>query len=406
MINKKPDLSFKTTVPAAYRGEVTFKLDKIIKRGTKKGLSYIWNHSGSLSYTISPAYKVKVGKIFVSKVDVEVTGRVPQIDGWEFLGKLTHDAGNFVAVMSAPGKTVPHKYRSSKGHCDHCHSDRYRKDTFVICKDNKYLEIGRNCLKDFFPTINVELVIAWFNYIKELSQSISGGFSSVKVKPSSALVTMLMVSNAVIRNRGWLSKSAAQKINETRGEDEQQVSPTAYTIDYQLRVLLGFTNPDKYYVAVDILDSDEELAKKVINFVRTELKGDGEYEYNLRNFFGSDDVDLRYLPFVASAIPTYNRTLENAATRAKKTVSQYVGTVGEKILADVEVVGSKYIDTRFGSSLLVRMVDTTGNTFTTFTTSESFQPTIGDKFKIKGTVKSHNEWKGFKSTLLTRVKTA
>ena len=35
-----------------------------------------------------------------------------------------------------------------------------------------------------------------------------------------------------------------------------------------------------------------------------------------------------------------------------------------------------------------------------------FEPEVGDKFTIKGTVKDHKEFKGWKSTMLTRVKMA
>ena len=58
----------------------------------------------------------------------------------------------------------------------------------------------------------------------------------------------------------------------------------------------------------------------------------------------------------------------------------------------------------YGSSLLVKMVDDSGNTFTTFYSGYKFEPEVGDKFTIKGTVKAHKEFKGWKSTMLIRVK--
>jgi hypothetical protein len=55
--------------------------------------------------------------------------------------------------------------------------------------------------------------------------------------------------------------------------------------------------------------------------------------------------------------------------------------------------------------MLFRFVDASGNTFVTFN-SGRFDPEIGSKLTITGTVKSHDDFKGFKSTMLKRVKEA
>ena len=137
------------------------------------------------------------------------------------------------------------------------------------------------------------------------------------------------------------------------------------------------------------------------------MYGDDDYVYNMKNFFNLDEVEIRYVPFVSSGIAAYNRSVEKIIEiKAKKAVSNYVGTIGEKITSDVEVTGSKYVSGYYGSSLLIRMVDDSGNTFTTFYSGNKFEPEVGDKLTIKGTVKDHKEFKGWKSTMLTRVKMA
>jgi hypothetical protein len=135
------------------------------------------------------------------------------------------------------------------------------------------------------------------------------------------------------------------------------------------------------------------------------MYGDNDYVYNMKNFFNDGMVEFRYIPFIASAVPAYTRSIEKEAEmKVKKKVSKFVGEIGDKISADVEVMGSKYVRGYYGSTLLVRMTDTDGNTFTTFYSGYKFEPEIGDKFTIKGTVKAHKEFKGWKSTMLTRVK--
>jgi len=135
------------------------------------------------------------------------------------------------------------------------------------------------------------------------------------------------------------------------------------------------------------------------------MYGNDDYVYNMKNFYSLDEVELRYVPFVASGISAYNRSVEKIIEmKAKKAVSNYVGEIGEKITSDVEVTGSRHVSGYYGSSLLVKMVDDSGNTFTTFYSGYKFEPEVGDKLTIKGTVKAHKEFKGWKSTMLTRVK--
>jgi hypothetical protein len=228
-------------------------------------------------------------------------------------------------------------------------------------------------------------------------------FRGTKVTPTASLDFILMVSNAVIRRDGWMSATAANKIMEK--DEDADIIPTSTEIKHQLHLLLGFVNRTKHDSIIELTKKDEEIAPKVIDFVRNDMYGDDDYVYNMKNFYSLDEVELRYVPFVASGISAYNRSVEKIIeVKAKKAVSNYVGTVGEKITADVEVTGSKYVKSFYGSSLLVKMVDDSGNTFTTFYSGNKFEPEVGDKFTIKGTVKAHKEFKGWKSTMLTRVK--
>ena len=407
MRNEGKTLDFVSTIPSCYRGLVSHKLDKIVARANKKGMD------GMLTYTISDTYVVEERKhskaVPVKKyvIDVSVKGEVPKIDGWTFVGKLTHDgAGDFVTVLAAPGMTVPTKYRKSTGGCDHCNRARYRKDTFVISKSGKFMEIGRSCLKDFFPTVNIEWIVNYFKYVGDMIDSGEfddfDSFRGVKVTPTASLDFILMVSNAVIRRDGWMSATAANKIMEK--DAEASIIPTSSEISHQLRLLLGFVTPTKYDSIIELTKKDEEIAPKVIDFVRNDMYGDDDYVYNMKNFFSLDEVELRYVPFVASGIAAYNRSIEKAAEKSKKPVSNYVGTVGDKITKDVEVIGSKYVNGYYGSSLLVKMVDDDGNTLTTFYSGHKFEPEVGDKLTITGTVKDHKKFKGWKSTMLTRVK--
>lgn len=82
--------------------------------------------------------------------------------------------------------------------------------------------------------------------------------------------------------------------------------------------------------------------------------------------------------------------------------SEYIGVVGEKIEAEVEVSSISGYSSRFGDGH-VYVFNSNGNKLVWFTTSI---PNIDSdmKFTITATVKKHDEYKGIKQTTVTRVK--
>ena len=313
MRNTEKVLDFTTTLNAVYRGVVSNKLDKILKRATKKGLDGLLTYEISDTYVVESKSKVDEVPVKTSMIDVTVKGKVPKINGWEFIGKLTHDGvGEFVTVLAAPDMEIPTKFRKSKGSCDHCKTARYRKDTFVISKDGKFMEIGRSCLKDFFPTVNIEWVVNYFKYVDDM---IKGGefdeldYSRNKnFRPTADLELILMVTNAVIREDGWLSGTAVKKIREN--DPEAEVSPTSSAIFSEVYLKMGLRRLGKNEKELALTEKDKEIVPKVIDFVKNDMFGDNDYVYNMKNFFSLNEVDMRYIPFIASAIPAYTRSLE------------------------------------------------------------------------------------------------
>ena len=86
-----------------------------------------------------------------------------------------------------------------------------------------------------------------------------------------------------------------------------------------------------------------------------------------------------------------------------ESTSEWVGTVGEKYLDTVTLVRKGWCDTRFGGSNIYTFKDADGNEIVWFT-STRLAKEVGDTFKVKATIKTHNEYKGKKNTVVTRVK--
>ena len=102
-----------------------------------------------------------------------------------------------------------------------------------------------------------------------------------------------------------------------------------------------------------------------------------------------------------------------------KKPSEYIGTVGEKIELELTVVFRKHVDSAFGGTNMLIMVDDNDNVVKTFTNASWLYEEIeddtgfytrhkvikGDRIKIKGTIKKHdNSYKDEKATILSRPK--
>lgn len=98
------------------------------------------------------------------------------------------------------------------------------------------------------------------------------------------------------------------------------------------------------------------------------------------------------------------------AEAERKARSEYIGTTGDKLEIEVKLISraSFYRPSfrGYGDELVTvyNLEDVNGNCLVWKTTSGSLGADEGSTFKIKATIKAHNEYKGTKQTELSRVK--
>ncbi len=103
------------------------------------------------------------------------------------------------------------------------------------------------------------------------------------------------------------------------------------------------------------------------------------------------------------------RQLDAAATaierqrvrEAEGRASEYVGKVRERFEFEAVVIGVYPTEGYYGHTDIVKFKNADGNLFTWFA-SDYTNLERGDRMTIKGTVKKHDEYRGIKSTVLTR----
>ncbi|MCK5020006.1 MAG: hypothetical protein KAS32_23335 [Candidatus Peribacteraceae bacterium] len=379
-------------IPEGNFEALVVKIEKVNRKAAKLGVD-------AVKLTL-------VRKYFETKKDgaykyyeVTVEGKMPQLDGWRFIATLNHEHSDVMIRMLDTGVGIPEQYKNNNSFCEHCHTKRRRNDTFVIANDEKgeLLRVGRQCLKDYIPTRTPEEIVRMAQYI---DTTVYGEFESFDGVSDAYKYTPLMeylpyVVNA-IRKDGWLSNSSA-------GYHEVSTSSNAWSIIGQL------DNPKvsrEWKEQYRPTEADEDEAKKTIEWAKTLTDQEvGSYLYTL-NLLAKDDYFNSYKEsgYAAAMVMSCQREmgrLEEKKWEAKKS-NEWIGNVKERLQLVLTVKDKQNIEGYYGTTILHTFEDEAGNNVKWFSSGVRFD--IGETVTVKGTVKKHDEWKGRKQTVLTRVK--
>jgi hypothetical protein len=104
--------------------------------------------------------------------DIEVTGMIPVVGNFTLVGVLETLSEGTNIVKTVPGENLPEEYRNNSFFCDHCQTNRYRKEV-VIVRNNEtgeYVQLGKNCLKDYLG-ISLEHLVNRFSWLNDLIEN-------------------------------------------------------------------------------------------------------------------------------------------------------------------------------------------------------------------------------------------
>lgn len=379
----------KYEVPA-YRLE---KLTKLIKRAQNKG--------GNISFNVLDAFDKKL-KIIVNDDATRTAYSVPiiakfynvEIDGeykincWQFVATLEHnDNGNIIRCINSEFENkIPSKYLTSGCYCEHCHTIRDRKDTYLIYNenDNEFKQVGKTCLLDYTNGLTPETCSAFanvFNYCASINDGIDNDdiFSSLTSNsPDLGFYnnSVKKIAYSIVKRFGYIKESTSRQISE---------------------VLMG----DKYIEPA----SDEEI-EKVDEFAQS-ITDEYDYMRNAKLAWLNSRASYRDFALIGSFVSVYLKNLARLEKEAKaRKTTNYVGNIGDKIIVDVasyRVLYTKTLQVSYYNtsvSYVYEIIDTNGNTYIWSSSKE-----LGEGIKqIVGTIKDHKEYKGTKQTIITRCK--
>jgi hypothetical protein len=369
------------------------KVAALNKRGRKIGGGI------SIENVEETFFRVEVARgrsVKVEAVRFELAGEIPVVNGYRLVARVEHtEKGNIITRIDSM-KDIG-DWRSAKPNCDHCSTNRRRKDTFFVehVETGIIMQVGRTCLADFIRDIDVDKVASyfmfWASFEKEYNEGTYRDYDATAGYPETR--DFVACACAAVRQDGCFYPSKDNKATVRSAEFLYWPLPKTenrYDIEQWQR-----SQPTK---------GDFEKADAAMAWIKAKQDGmRSEYIWNLQVACNLDHVTGRTRGLVASLVAAYDRDNVRAKKPVKK-VSEHIGNIGERIKgikAVITMVRGFY--GQFGECFMVLFEDSDGNKFKWFTSTD-VDYEIGAEVVVTGTVKKHDAYKGVKQTVLTRCK--
>lgn len=363
------------TLTADYKEEFQKDFEKLCRKAVKLGLP-------EPSYSIvRDTYYVKDEGYYKPCIDIELNDVNIILEDWKVVAFI--DATTTPVFYTLLEKEIPKEcFAKSPYICEHCNTKRVRNQTLIVrnIKTNEYKQVGTTCVEDFTRVKNAEQIVNYYNNIKELWKR-----PEYERRSKSFFFNVKECLPAFIwqyQTYGWQPSTSTKPSSHIMAD-----------------ILNGFLTPE-------ITDYHKDMASDVIKFAKDNLESapEGSFKRNCLNALISEMLDFRNKSVPAYIIFGIKMYLESVTNYE----NEFVGNIGDKIALEGVIDNIFVKDGLYGEAFIVtvnyknRRVRFFSSVSTKISEKIS-QMRGGDKIKISGTVKSHNEYNNQKFTLLNRV---
>jgi hypothetical protein len=355
--------------------EATFaKAQKIASRSKKKGLSGGWKVS------LETRTEADENGIATDRTYLIVEGTPCVYEGWEFVGVADNIEGQYFN-RSIAGAT---DYKVTQNYCVQCNTDRDRNSLLIVrnTETGDIKQLGSTCVKDFLGWYFSPVALPSIEEFESLGGSGGGKISINTVKFLSYVV-------AKAEADGYMTSQASVSTGRLvwdgllgdKVSREDLVEPTE----------------------ADIAKAEALLAWGKEKFTIVD-EGDAytSYFYNMAQALTFEYVYDQTKGIVASLYKTQQNVIAKEVEEKKVYKTEQFAPTGEKVILDVTVTGENTFESAYGLVTLYQFVS--GDYKFKWFSSSGANIEVGQTYKLKGTVKGSEEYKGQFSTTLTRCK--
>lgn len=406
-------------IPAYLLAVVQTKIDKLIRRSRKLsmdcgiGLSVVNRYVKRDVKYLCPEIREFPVQYDLEMVEVAVTGKTPQLEGWQLLGVLEPSPNDpAVAIRRmVPGESLPDEYHNANPtHCEHCNHNRRRNKSFVLRHvDGGVKQVGSSCLQDFLGGKSPDEIVAYAEMLSKVEDSVSNDDESSYFGPKEPLlihINLVLATTALcVRKIGWTSRT------EAKDQDEKATANIVWellTAKKDQRKLIQYYGLDTdrrgNFVGYDMKDSDGETAESVLRWVRDEMPVTNDYTHNLKTACSGDSVCYRTIGIACSAVAAYFRHLEKQSkSEVAGNQSNHVGAIKQRLNFAGTVGTTRAFDSAYGVRTMVKFVTNDGDVVVWWTGEIPDWVKIGECVEFTATVKAHSEYRGEKQTIVNRA---
>jgi hypothetical protein len=347
-----------------------------------------------------------------------LAGPTPKVEGFEFLASIeVTPAGNVVKKMHPWAWAIRNnlrdeeagrealeaidltRFRDTGNLCEHCHTERDRKDTFVVFNrtTGETKQVGRSCLRDYTGRNNPEAILKALEQYFEFFRSLSAP-GSERVIPTD---TYLAHCAAVIRIDGGKfiprsSHSGTPTADSARSNFWNMVSQTR--------------DRDNRPMWVEPTDADAAHALKVLNWARNEWDESSDFAYNVKTTLSNPSVPRKGYGIAAAVFSAYDRAQARVEQQKVEESKErgFIGEIKERITFTAKLVRTRWIEDHYSydqnSKPLYIFEDEKGNQIKWFS-SRDLSLVEDVPYSITATVIKHEDHPQYgKSTQVNRAK--
>lgn len=394
-------------IPESAIDSLETKLATIRRKCAKYGCEFSYSRIGETFKKVDiQDEEGQRNRVTIKAIEVEVSGTAIAESGWKLAGKIEHlETGNVIHSFS--DAVIPDRYRSASPRCEHCNSDRHRKETYVLyhAENNSWKQVGSACLKDFTGYVSAEMAAAIASVYTLFEQVAEDRIYIASSPKYFDIESVMCYAIECVKHWGY------HKSEEGNDATRERVRDLMHT-HMKFPASIGAVTFDP--MSTTNLQTFKDIRSRLLA-----LDANDDYTNNLQVFLKAERIPENGLGILVSAVPYYNKMIARETEQRKleeASNSKFIGNIGQRLTVDIATVKLLNIyDGYYGSTWRYQIIDAQGNVFMwdasnsiwdTFRVKDSLNGDVveGLPLQLVGTVKKHDEFRGIKQTWLTRCR--
>lgn len=330
-------------------------------------------------------------------VEVSATG-LPVFNGvWSVAGALRVDAEGVVTAhtIGRSDEGFAHRYVDLSGTCEHCKTTRRRSITVLLVNDAGTVRpVGKSCLAEYAGgSIRADILAELLSVGERFAQAF--GVAAQSDPDSAPVVDIVACAQLLIAAHGFV------------GASDGGFGRAVPTVQRLRECIAPLGERRGEVIPAELTDAQRQSARDAIAAVAN--GDDSEYARNLAATVSVEWAQItgrgNKLGILASLPLAAERAARKAAEKgAESNPGEWVAELGEKVTLSGTVTGVSSFEGTYGMSWIVKVATPLG-AVKMFTTARGLIALeTGAEVTITGTVRSHDEFRGVRETLLGRPK--